>query len=501
MKIKNKFADLPLQTKLVGVYFFTTLLILVINLFMYSNINNVLRRLDQIYESNISLNELSESLEQVQNSLNNYLNTKTTDAMGGYYMAYQEYAEQIGELNELVTGSEAQRMERNIRQMSEEYLELTELAVDAKRGRNVEKYRAYSEEAEKVYGYISTYIYSLNNQQFKSNSASYSILSLTLRYVEVVNTLVLVTVALINILLVIMVIRNITKPLKSLSTVANRVAEGDFEVELLQTDTKDEVGVVSNAFNQMIVSIRDYIEQLKTSMDNERALKEKELMMETHLKDAQLKYLQAQINPHFLFNTLNAGAQLAMMEDADKTYGYIQNVADFFRYNIKKDHDIVTLKEELELVDNYIYILNVRFSGEIHYHKEVEENLQNISVPSMILQPVVENSVNYGIRDITWEGKIALSVYEEDGVVCILIEDNGIGMEQKKIDKIMASKLRDVDATRGDSNGIGLDNVIGRLKLYYDSEGVFEISSPGHNKGTKVMIRIPMKDIKEVPHV
>ena len=219
-------------------------------------------------------------------------------------------------------------------------------------------------------------------------------------------------------------------------------------------------------------------------------------MMETHLKDAQLKYLQAQINPHFLFNTLNAGAQLAMMEDADRTYEYIQNVADFFRYNIKKNHDSVSLREELEMVDTYIYILNVRFSGEIHYEKNVDEDLEHISVPVMILQPVVENSVNYGIRDIRWEGKINLSVYRQDDFVYISIEDNGIGIEQDKIDKIMASELKESDV-KGDSNGIGLDNVIGRLKLYYDRDDVFEISSPGHNKGTKVIIRIPLEEEKE----
>lgn len=96
--------------------------------------------------------------------------------------------------------------------------------------------------------------------------------------------------------------------------------------------------------------------------------------MEAHLKDAKLKYLQAQINPHFLFNTLNAGAQLAMMEGADKTYQYVQNVADFFRYNVKRDDEPVTLSNEIELVDNYIYILNVRFSGEIKYRKNIDED-------------------------------------------------------------------------------------------------------------------------------
>lgn len=500
MKAKEKVADLPIQTKLVMVYCLTTILILIVNLFMYRNINNMLQRLDQIYASNINLNKLSASLEQVQTGLINYLNTKTTDAMDGYYKAYQDYSEQIERFSDQVTGNESQRMERNIKEMSAQYLELTNLAVEAKRGRNVEKYRTYSEEAETIYGYITTYISSLNNEQFKSNSANYSVLSVTLRYVEIVNTVVFVIVAFSNVLLVIMVVGNITKPLKNLSAVADQVAGGNFDVDLMKVNSRDEVGVVTNAFNQMIISIRNYIERLKNSMDNERVLKERELKMETHLKDAQLKYLQAQINPHFLFNTLNAGAQLAMMEGADRTYEYIQNVADFFRYNIKKDHDTVPLREELELIDNYIYILNVRFSGEIHYEKDVDSSLENQAIPAMILQPIVENSVNYGIRDISWEGKIQLAVYREGDSAYIRIRDNGIGMEQEKIDQIMTSKLKQADL-KGDSNGIGLDNVIGRLKLFYDRDDVFAISSPGHNKGTRVLIRIPLKEKKEDSHV
>ena len=97
-----------------------------------------------------------------------------------------------------------------------------------------------------------------------------------------------------------------------------------------------------------------------------------ELIMEGHLKDAQLKYLQAQINPHFLFNTLNAGAQLAMMEGADKTCLFVENMAEFFRYNLKKISQDATIEEEINLVDSYVYILNVRFVGEIRFQKRIE---------------------------------------------------------------------------------------------------------------------------------
>ena len=228
-------------------------------------------------------------------------------------------------------------------------------------------------------------------------------------------------------------------------------------------------------------------------MEKEQYMKEKSLKMEAHLKDAQLKYLQAQINPHFLFNTLNAGAQLAMMESADRTYDYIQNVAAFFRYNIKKDNDVVTLADEIRLVDNYIYILNVRFSGDIHFSKEVDESLLQIKVPSMILQPIVENSVNYGIRNIDWEGQIMLSVGMESGCVQICICDNGAGMAQEKIEQVMAGQTSETSGET-DSNGVGLNNVMQRLHLFFEGEEKFKITSEGIGKGTQVYITLPYED-------
>lgn len=493
MKMREKFNNLSMQKKLMLVYFLTTILVLTVNLFMYININVMMHRMDQIYASNINLSELTDLLDSVQRDMSNYLNTKTTDAMDAYYKSNQEYTNLLENLSDQVTGNETQRMERNIRKMSQEYLGYTDLAIEAKRGRNIEKYKNYNEEATVIYEYLKSYIAKLNTVQFKYNTGNYTALSSALRYVEVTNILVFVFVAIANVFLVLMVIRNIMNPLVSLTEVANQVADGHFDVTLVEVHSQDEIGVVSNAFNQMIIGIRNYIERLRTSIENERALKEKELMMEAHLKDAQLKYLQAQISPHFLFNTLNAGAQLAMMEDADKTYQYIQNVAKFFRYNIKKNHDMVSLKEELELIDIYIYILNVRFSGEIHYEKEIDESLISLSIPSMVLQPIVENCVNYGIRGISWQGVIRMELYrdENENIARLLIEDNGIGISQEKIEQIMCGQIEDTEIDEN-SNGIGLQNVISRLRLFFDRDDVFEIISLGENKGTRVTLNIPI---------
>ena len=125
--------------------------------------------------------------------------------------------------------------------------------------------------------------------------------------------------------------------------------------------------------------------------------------------------------------------------------------------------------------------------------RSIDESLLGLHVPSMILQPIVENSVNYCIRNIDWEGEIVLSVYREDDVACVSVKDNGIGISQEKIDKIMSSELRAADLSK-DSNGIGLDNVIGRLRLFLDEKDVISILSDGENQGTEVIIYIPMTE-------
>ena len=147
-------------------------------------------------------------------------------------------------------------------------------------------------------------------------------------------SVIVIAAAVCSLMVLLLMTRTITEPLRALAGSANEVAAGNFEIELPDTDSRDEVGVVQHAFVKMIASIRTYIRQTKESMEKEQKMMERELLMETHLKDAQLRYSTAQINPHFLFNSLNAGAQLAMMEDAEQTSIFIEKMADFFRYDV-----------------------------------------------------------------------------------------------------------------------------------------------------------------------
>lgn len=490
-KIGGLYSHLSIRAKLMLTFCLTAVLMFVINILLYNEINRSMREMDAIYATNVSLNELSECLEDTQAEVYEYLNTKSSDSLENYYRSEQKLKDMLSMLNHKNIDSSKKMLEKNIRNMSESWLMMTEETLQAKRGRNVEKYKNSFDAATEYYHYIQTAIYNLNNLQFRTNSSNYQIMMDSLNYMEIVSSMIVVVVAVINLLILVVLVQSITEPLRQLAAAANEVAAGNFEITVPVPDSMDEVGIVTNAFTKMITSIREYVVKIREGMEKEQKMMERELLMETHLKDAQLKYLQAQINPHFLFNSLNAGAQLAMMEDAEQTSIFIERMADFFRYNVRKIEEATTLSEEIEAVDNYVYILNVRFAGDIHFEKEIAPAIGEVRLPSMILQPIVENAVNHGIRNAEWEGYIWLTVEEGMDALTISVRDNGLGMTGERIREILECRAAG-NRLETDSTGIGLDNVIHRLELYFGRKGLVDIRSAGPGLGTEVRITIPL---------
>lgn len=477
--------------KLISVFAIVSLLVFFINCTMYFKINQMSGKVERIYEGNVALSTVLQYLDVMQESLTQYLNTKSSDSIALYYEAEQLYQAELLKLHIEVPDETIEIMVEDIRNLSDNYLAATEETIRAKRGRLMGQYKVSYHEACRIYGFLSDYLDAVNETLFTYNTTSYQKLMQSLKRIEMQTTLLIAGVSLSAIFCIVLLARTITYPLKELAETAGQVAAGNLNITLPEPVTLDEIGVVTNAFNQMVNSLHKYIEKMKESMQKENELNEKQLKMEAGLKEAELKYLQAQIHPHFLFNTLNAGAQLAMLEEADRTYEYIQAVAKFFRYKIGKNQYEASLQEELEIIEDYIYILNVRFSGEIHYEKEVDAKYLQVKIPKMVLQPIVENSVKYGIRGMDGEGIIWLSVYtESDSILVIEIADNGIGMEPDLLSQIGQGK----NIKRNESNGVGIANVRERLELSYGERGSIKLISQGIGTGLHTIIRIPITD-------
>ena len=544
---KPRFFLHSIQSKLLILLGIMLTLILGVNIYIFSQSRYMLRRIDQAFVSNVSIIELTDKLNAVESSVYEYLNTRSSSALENFYRFEQEYMNLTEELNNSIVKDETMMLERNIRLMSRDYIDHAEAAVQAKRGRNVEEYRTFYEETERIYGYISTYIYELNSLRFRQNSENYRLMLNAFSQMEIFSLiLILIVFGLISGVASLLV-HAMIRPLTSLASAANRVAEGDLDVSVGEAMSDDEVGIVTNAFSKMLDSIRLYIMRQRTALETEARMKQQELSMAAHLREAQLRYLQAQINPHFLFNSLNAGAQLAMLEGAEKTEDFLGRMADFFRYNVKKTGGTATLEEEIVSVDNYIYILNVRFAGDIHYSCRIGDGipLKEIEMPSMILQPIVENAIQHGIHDDHENGKVLLGAErigpEENETgrecICITVSDNGCGMTSAQLEALMklsadrrswenrgnvppgipeggrdteqgaasgeqAAGAEEEAADAGDSSeqgsgagsaGIALANVMSRLELYYNEKNLFSIWSDGAGCGTEVTVLLPIQ--------
>jgi sensor histidine kinase YesM len=249
----------------------------------------------------------------------------------------------------------------------------------------------------------------------------------------------------------------------------------------------------------MVVSIKKFINEIQEKARLEASLNEQRLnnlKMKNELREAELLALQSQINPHFIFNTINIGAKIAMLEGDKRTCTYLENAADIFRYNLRGLDSYVPLKEEIDNVRSYIYLLQIRFGESVNFKADFCEDTKalGIIVPRMILQPIAENAYIHGISEVEDGGTITLKVRSNEDFVYVYVMDNGIGITQEKINELLGDMGDDdlqmvLASKRGHTTGIGVSNVINRLRLYYNRNDTVDIKC---ERGlTQVIFKLP----------
>jgi len=281
---------------------------------------------------------------------------------------------------------------------------------------------------------------------------------------------------------------SIVEPVLKLSSEAKKISENDFSSEDLSVPNKDELGELVGIFNNMKHSTENYINTLKDNYHMTELLQKKQLEnmeIEKRLDQNRLELLKSQINPHFLFNTLNMIGSMANVEDADSTEKMINSLSAIFRYNLSTREQTVLLSRELETAENYIYLQKMRFGNRIRYHVSVPQDIGNIVVPSFMLQPLLENAIVHGLSRKEEGGDIWLRVVRKDGQIGIFITDTGMGMKEERL-KEMRSVIKSGQAA---SLGIGLGNICQRVLTLYRGSA-FDIYSR-EGRGTSIVIHLP----------
>jgi sensor histidine kinase YesM len=249
------------------------------------------------------------------------------------------------------------------------------------------------------------------------------------------------------------------------------------------------------AFSSMQASVRRAFEELKEKSEVERRLMKERmrvLELDHRLKDAELLALQTQINPHFLFNTLSAGMQLALSEDADRTADFLENLAAFIRYALKPPARSVRVADEIECVERYIWLLRLRFGERYRFEVSVDEDVLQVETPALILQPLVENAIAHGLRDQAEGGVVRVGARIQDGSAVLSVEDTGAGMSVEEVDRITREGSSAEVSHEGESaqGGIGLRNVIRRVSLATGGRGIVELRS-SRGEGTSIRVFLP----------
>jgi two-component system sensor histidine kinase YesM len=238
--------------------------------------------------------------------------------------------------------------------------------------------------------------------------------------------------------------------------------------------------------------VRMLQEGYETLMKRMKALVEKEYEQEMELKDAHLLALQAQINPHFLNNTLNLLGGMAIAKGVPEIYTIAQAVGNMFRYTVGFTHELVCLSRELAHAQNYLLIQQYRFSGRCKVHVNVDKDVMNTPIPQFILQPVVENAFEHGLQKKKGEWQVTVKGMKQRRGTLIVVEDNGVGMGAEKL-QALRKKLRNEKDTVRSRTSIGLRNVHARLQLQFGQRyGIKVFSTEG--RGTRVAVVLPRAD-------
>ena len=497
--LRNRtFLKPSIRRRLLGCFLIIAFVMGTFALMIFNSQKMVTEEYKNIYIINNEIGQVNARVEDLTSSLSQYLSTKNTDTLEQIHSITNELELTSYEFKTYAPTSQINMMIRDIGNMCGNIIEYTNMAVIAKINRNATE---YSEEYEKVYSlsqYIGAHCNGLNELLFQRNNSDLQWISEKQSSLYLFIIILFVVMLIESGLYIVFSTRTIVEPIVHMAQNAREISRGNFDTPDVVCGSQDEIAVMADTFNRMKSDIKENIKQLEMKRTLEIALKEEQMdkyRVEALLRGAQFTALQTQIQPHFLFNTINAGIQLAYREGATQTVEFFDNMSNLFRYNLRNVQNPVPLRKELLQVERYLYILKHRFSDAIAFSFESElpeQEYMSIMMPCMIVQPLVENSYAHGIRCLERQGKIDISVCKDEGYICLRVADNGVGMREEDVEKLMqGEKLKAYDEGTM-STGIGLSNVRHRLQMFYNRGKVIRITS---KTGAGTVVTVYLKEI------
>ena len=443
--------------------------------------HDAFREFDQLQTDYAACYAVQEAIEAEQNAFADYIREASQENQRNYRQACAD-ADRL--LHALPTDSAVIGLERSARTWNlvngyEGYAKYRDAVV--RMDPADEEYVELVYQVKDMQEHLSDYALRLVQTALESGNRIYS--AKAARFTRMPGFFcVLLALALV---LVLVVLRNLSatvvRPLLHMAQESRRISENDFTGEDLPVESADEIGELTVAFNRMKQATAAHISTLEALHREEVA----KLELEKNLNHTRLEMLKSQVNPHFLFNSLNMISCMARLEEAPTTDRMIVSLGNLFRYNLRTKDQEVFLDQELEALEDYIYIQKMRFDNRIVFRKLLYVDPHAVKIPSFLLQPVVENAFSHGLKNKRSGGRILLRIWQEQDRVILTITDNGRGMDASEL----AELSRRMDDSERTGRSIGLGNIQRRIAMLYPEGSMHIYSRP--DRGTIIRFAIP----------
>ncbi|MGV3488249.1 MAG: sensor histidine kinase [Tuberibacillus sp.] len=476
-----------IRTKLLLLSLTIIVLLNGISYFLYRNGQESSAQYNHFLQKLYLLNDISRKTDEQYQTIHAYVIERTPSYYEKFLDGRRLLKEDQSKLNAMIQNRNNYLILENYTNMITSFLEESDIVADAFQKQNIDMYSTHLSKANQIRLYIHEKTLDLLNDQLTQYHEIYKNMTLKNHYLNIMGICIFISSFLLSLLFSYWFSRGITKPVERLTRAAKDISRGRFDGPPIKVNSKDEMRFLSDTFNTMKANIQELIEQNQEKAELDRMLNEMEL-----------KNLQNQINPHFLFNVLNTISKKAYLEGAEESSQLMDSVAALLRYNLGQLDQPVTLAQEIQMVEEYFIIQQSRFGDRVHFDIRMDERCEQLEIPNLTLQPIVENAFNHGIQSFESGGRIAVSVEKTSNGAVIVVSDNGVGMDEAtRLALLQAHETgKRIQGSDKATTGIGFRNVIRRLRLFYEIEDVVDITS-SPQQGTTVILKIPDKTLKD----
>ncbi|MCI9592843.1 MAG: histidine kinase [Lachnospiraceae bacterium] len=481
-RIPQPSIQFSIRNKILALAAAATIPFLTLAVILLFSMTNYSRAYDKIVSNltianNYNLNfkeEMDESLYKLVVGYVEYENLGEDATLKDPYLLIRDLRDDFARLMDITTDPESrvwlESLMRNLDTLEKRVVDVLE---------NIRIGGRYDENIEKLDNniYILTELIQENIQYFiyyqtKSMEVINNNLNRQIQNFIIICALLVALLSAATIAVTFLVTSGILRPVKLLYDATQKIAAGDFSVQA-KVNSRDEIAILANSFNEMAQKMQMLL--TKTKEDEQR------------MRWLDLRLLQEQINPHFLYNTLDTIVWLIEGNQEDEAVGMVVALSDFFRLVLSKGKEFISLREEHQHIKSYLEIQAVRYRDILEYHIQIDPSLYDYQILKLTLQPLVENALYHGIKYKRAKGFIHITAKKEGKILCLSVCDNGVGMDKKNLEELRQAIEQPCSET---SRGFGLANVNERIHMHFGASYGMAIQSE-EGKGTMVELTIP----------